>query len=98
MAFQESSKFSTSNKSLGIHANFIDFAMISILGAHSLLKDSLVILLVMNWFQLPKRAIQRLAFASLKVYSRDKGTKFGGSEYVSPLSEQTLWEFGRGGQ
>ena len=33
MAFQESSKFSSSNKSLGIHANFIDFAMISILGA-----------------------------------------------------------------
>jgi len=72
--------------------------MISILGAHSLLKDGLVILLVMSWFQLPKRAIQTLAFVSLKVYSRVKGSKFGGSEYVSPLSEQALWEFERGGQ
>ena len=48
--------------------------------------------------ELPKRAIQTLAFVWFKVYSRVKGTEFRGSEYISPLSEQTLWEFGRGAQ
>ena len=64
------------------------------------LKDVTVISLMnnlMNWSQLPKTATPTLAFVCLKVYSRVKGTVFRGSEYVNLLSEQTLWEFGRGG-